>query len=136
MAVQTPTPPKVRPAATVPDVDRYAKPSPSSRVHIPNGAACAALIAAGIGSLVLGLLTTGAEIFAPLKTFLNFYNPVGPLAGKTTYAVLAFFISWPVLHNMWKTREMDFNRYMTYTLVLTGIGFLLTFPLVFEAFAH
>jgi len=102
---------------------------------MPNGAAAAAFVASGIGCLMIGLLTTLAEASAGIKAALNLYNPVGPLSGKTIGGVVVWLIAWIVLHYMWKDKEVDLRRMYIVTLVLLAIGFLLTFPPIFAAFA-
>ena len=102
---------------------------------IKTGPAAAAMIAGGVGAFVLGLITTGAEAIPGLKTSLNLTNPVGPLSGKTAVAVVAWLVSWVILHFLWKERDYNIDTALTITLILTGLGVLLTFPLVFEAFA-
>ena len=100
----------------------------------PTGPVAAALISAGIGSAVLGFLTTLAEASPAAKAFLNFYNPVGPLAGKTTYAVLAYLLSWAILAVVYRGRNPKLTTAFTITYVLLGLGLLGTFPIFFEAF--
>src|SRR5215207_4900659 len=73
-----------------------------------NGPAMAALVAAGIGSFALGLFIVLTEAIPAVKTFMNVYNPVGPLSGKSTFAVVAYVISWGVLAYLWKGKEMNF----------------------------
>lgn len=102
----------------------------------PTGPAAAALIAAGIGTFAVGALTSLAEASAGLKDSLNFYNPAGPLSGKTGVAIMIWLAAWIILHSAWKTRNPDIGRIFTWTLVLIGLGFLLTFPPIFEAFAR
>lgn len=99
------------------------------------GPAAAAFIAGGIGTFFVGLMTTLAEASAGIKTFLTWSTPVGPLSGKTTVGVLAWLIAWFVLNNMWKGKDYDMRRAFTITLVLIGLGLLLTFPPIFEVFA-
>jgi hypothetical protein len=99
------------------------------------GAASAAFVASGIGCLAIGLLTTLAEVSEGLKNALNWWNPAGPLTGKTGLGVIIWAVSWVILHRMWKDEERDFGRAFTLTLILIAIGFLLTFPPVFELFA-
>ena len=99
------------------------------------GPAAAAFIAGGIGTFFVGLMTTLDEASAGLKTFLTWSTPVGPLSGKTTVGVLAWLIAWFVLNNMWKGKDYDMRRAFTITLVLIGLGLLLTFPPIFEIFA-
>jgi len=100
-----------------------------------DGAAAAAIVAAGIGSTTLGLLTAGAEASAALKTALTLNAGVGALSGKTIGATIAFFLSWAVLHFLWKDKDVNFGRMATICMVLIAIGVLLTFPLVFQVFA-
>jgi uncharacterized protein YybS (DUF2232 family) len=102
--------------------------------RIPTGSAAAALISSGIGCLMIGLLTTGAVISEGLKSMLNWYNPAGPLTGKTGVAVLVWLIAWLVLHNSWKEKDMRLTQVLTWTLVLIALGLLGTFPPFFEAF--
>ncbi|MBI2370436.1 MAG: hypothetical protein HYV08_09435 [Deltaproteobacteria bacterium] len=101
---------------------------------LTNGAAAAAALASGIGSLALGLFTTLAQAIVPVKDALNLYNPVGPLSGKTTAAVAVWVVSWAILHGLWKDRQVEFGRVFLATLILIALGLLGTFPPFFEAF--
>ena len=93
------------------------------------------MIASGIGTLVIGLLTTIAEFSGGLGTFLNWWNPTGALSGKTGVGILAWLISWIVLNNLWKDKEYDLQKAFKTTLILIGLGLLLTFPPFFVLFA-
>jgi hypothetical protein len=93
------------------------------------------LLAAGIGCFTIGLFTTLAELSAPLKNGLNWYNPAGPLTGKTTLGVAAWLISWVILGVIWKGKSPALARIFTWTLVLIALALLLTFPPFFEAIA-
>jgi hypothetical protein len=107
----------------------------------PSGPAAAAIVAAGIASLVLGLMVTLAEFSADAKGFLDFAknyglgSGVGPLSGKVIVAVLAFVISWTILFFMWRGKEISVSRAFLATIVLVGLGFALTFPPIFLLFA-
>jgi hypothetical protein len=101
------------------------------------GKALAALVAAGIGCAALGVLTTLAELSPGLKSVLNFYDPVGPLSGKTTVAVIVWLIAWYALARRWHARPPVMTPALVATFVLIGVGFVGTFPLFFELFtAH
>lgn len=102
------------------------------RLH--NGPAAAAVLAAGVGSLALGLLTVLAEASMPLRNALSLYTPAGPLTGKTTGAVAIWLVVWLALHLAWGQREVDFGKVFAATLVLIALGLLGTFPPVFELF--
>jgi hypothetical protein len=99
-----------------------------------NGAAAAAIFAAGIGSFVLGLLTTLAAASKVLGNALAFYGPTGALSGKTTVAVVIWLAAWVLLHRTWKHRQVNFALIFLGTLILVGLALLGTFPLFFEAF--
>src|SRR5512138_3532455 len=92
------------------------------------GVASAAFVSSGIGCLFIGLMVTGAEASAGLKTALTWSSGVGPLSGKTGVGIIAWIISWAILHAMWKDKEMNFGKVFTATLILIALGFLLTFP--------
>lgn len=63
----------------------------------PFGPVAAVFLAAGIGSLVLGILTTLAEASDSFASKLRWSESVGPLSGKTITAVGAFLVSWGIL---------------------------------------
>ena len=101
---------------------------------VATGVAAAAMVAGGIGTFVLGLLTTGAEASEGLANALNWSNPVGPLSGKTGLAVIVWLISWYVLDRLWHSENRNLQQAFTITLILIGLGLLLTFPPFFELF--
>lgn len=105
---------------------------------IPDGPGAAAMVAAGGGIFVLGFLTTINEMSEGMHTFLatfEFGQGVGPLAGKTTLAVVAWLIAWGVLGAMWRDKDVDLGRMFTIGLSLGVAGAVLTFPPVFTLFA-
>ena len=105
-------------------------------VERPNGPAVAALIAAGFGVLMLGIFTVWAEASASFKDdVLNIKNRVGPLSGKTTFAVIAYFVSWAVLAvPLWK-KSIPMNTALLITGALVAGGIVGTFPKFFQLFA-
>lgn len=107
----------------------------SSKAKAAVGVASAAFVASGIGCLVIGLMVTGAEMSTGLRNALNWWNPAGPLTGKTGVGVIVWLVSWVILHTMWKDKDMEFGKVFTITLILIALGFLLTFPPIFTLFA-
>ena len=101
---------------------------------LKNGPAAAAVLASGIGSLALGVLTTLAQAMAPVKKALHFYDPAGSLSGETTVAVIVWLVAWAVLHVLWKSDQVDFGRVFIVTLILIVLGLFGTFPPIFQAF--
>jgi hypothetical protein len=96
----------------------------------PNGPVSAALLAGGIGSAVMGLVTVMNEV-APKSAFstsLVWSKPVGGLSGKSSLAILAFFIAWAILHFVWKDKETDFARISSIAIGLLVVGLIGTFP--------
>jgi hypothetical protein len=101
----------------------------------PEGPVAAAILAAGIGAFALGVLTTVAEASEGFKEVLTFYEPVGPLSGKTIGAVVIWLVAWAVLHLMYREKETESRKALTASLILIGLGVLGTFPIFFQAFA-
>lgn len=102
-----------------------------------DGPAAAAVISAGVGIFVLGLLTTLAVISESLKEFLTDFQGsvgVGALAGKTTLAVVAWLISWGILAFTLRDKDVDFRASFYIGLALGILGAIGTFPPFFEAF--
>lgn len=106
----------------------------SEQARIATGAAAAAMVASGAGVFVIGLLTTGAVISEELKAALNWWNPAGPLTGKTGLGVIVWLISWYILNRVLRTDDRGLKRAFAVTLILISLGLILTFPPVFEAF--
>ena len=119
---------------TLQATEQKAETAVQSKTRVSTGAAAAAFISGGIGALMLGLMTTGAVISEGLQNFLNWWNPAGPLSGKTGMAILAWLISWFILNNLWQDKDSNLAKAFTTTMVLIALGFILTFPPVFEAF--
>lgn len=101
----------------------------------PTGVGAAVLVAAGLGTFVIGLMTSLAELSEGLKNALNWYNPAGPLSGKTGTGVIVWLVAWIILHTAWKNKDVNLNRVFGWAMALIIVGFLLTFPPVFELFA-
>jgi hypothetical protein len=104
----------------------------------PEGPAAAAILAAGIGMFVLGLFTVLSEASVGIHDWLDgwdFDQGVGPLAGKTIVAVIAWAVSWIVLGLGWRRKDVNLKTWFWVALVLGALGFLGTFPPIFTAFA-
>ncbi|RJQ84019.1 MAG: hypothetical protein C4519_05785 [Desulfobacteraceae bacterium] len=111
--------------------DQKAKRDVSTKI---DGKISAAMLSSGIGCLVIGLMTTGAVISEWLKNALDWWNPAGPLSGKTSVGIIVWLIAWAIFHFLWKNQETDVKKTMKISLILIALGFVLTFPPVFEAF--
>lgn len=103
-------------------------------IELPNGPFVAAMVAMGLGCFTLGLVTILTEASPAIKTFLNFYNPVGPLSGKSIIAISTYFLSWGILALIFRGKNVNLKSWMTFALVLTGLSFFMTFPLFYQLF--
>ena len=107
----------------------------------PNGPVAAAFIAAGFACFVLGLIVVLNEAGILTGAVLDFSknygigSGVGPLSGKVILSTIAFLISWGVLGYLWRGKEVNFGRAFAVAAGFLVLGFLLTFPPVFEIFA-
>lgn len=91
-----------------------------------NGAAMAAILAAGIGSLAMGVfvLANEAGVFAAP----SLYGPAGGLSGRSTLAVVVWLAAWGILHARWQGRTVASRRVFGWTLGLIAIAVVATFP--------
>ncbi len=94
----------------------------------PTGSGAAALLAAGIGSLMDAVFAIAADKLAAIKRTMIFYKPTGPLSGITTCAIAVWLISWAILEWRWRGRMISLKTVSTAALILLGLSLLLTFP--------
>lgn len=100
-----------------------------------NGPSAAAILAAGIGLGVTGIVSALAEAIAAWGAALVWSKPVGDLSGKTTLGIAAWLVSWLILGLLWKDREVSFRPILIISAVLLAVGVVLTFPPVFDFIA-
>src|SRR6266545_7432763 len=98
----------------------------------PNGPVAASFLAAGVGSLTIGIGVVLNEASATIKNaigidfnaFLQFDKSfglgsgVGPLSGKVALAVIAFVVSWAIFYFWLRGKEVVFRNYFIVALVL------------------
>lgn len=107
---------------------------PAARIVLHNGSGAAALLAAGIGAIVLAVLDVTADHVGLFKSDMIFYKPTGPLSGVTTSAIIAWLIIWISLDFRWKKRNVALGRVVAAALVLLVLALVLTFPPVAHLF--
>jgi hypothetical protein len=100
------------------------------RQGVTNGAALASFLAAGIGAFAVGLIVILNE--AGLFVAPALYSPAGGVSGRTTLATALWLIGWALLHRRWKNRQLDARRVRLLSLILIGVGILLTLPPVWR----
>ena len=93
-----------------------------------NGPAGAAILAAGVGCCMLGLLACAADISKSLAELLTFYAPTGPLSGVTSSAILFWLATWFMLAKRWRAKTVAIGKINAAAFALLGLGLLLTFP--------
>jgi hypothetical protein len=93
-----------------------------------NGPAGAAILAAGLGCCMLGVLACAAERSRPLAQLLTFYQPTGPLSGVSSAAILSWLATWFILARRWRVKTVALAKINLVSFVLLGLGLLLTFP--------
>lgn len=98
------------------------------------GPATAAVMAAGFGAAVLGLLTTLAEASETVKDWLTLSEDVGPLSGKVVYSVVVWLVAWGVGYRLFRAARLTAGVLFV-AGVLLGLGLLGTFPVFFDLFA-
>jgi hypothetical protein len=101
--------------------------SATSATH-PNGSGTAALLAAGIGSLMVAVFAIAGDKSASIKSFFTFSKATGPLSGVTTSAILVWLVVWAILHARWSKRTVALGPIAAAAFILLALGVLLTFP--------
>jgi hypothetical protein len=100
----------------------------------PEGPIAAAIIAGGVGALVMGIVTTLSEASTSIADKLQWSDRVGPLSGKTIVTVIAWLVAWAALHVAYRTKPFETRRALTIALVLIALGVVGTFPTFFQLF--
>lgn len=105
-----------------------------------NGPGAAMMIAAGFGVLVLGILTVIPEFAsaASFKTWLQGWEwgqGVGPLAGKTSIATIAYFGCLISMWALWRLKDVNIKTAFYVGLGMGILGAIGTFPTFFQMFA-
>lgn len=104
----------------------------ASPAILTNGSAAAAILAAGIGSFVLGVLAVAGDKSALLKNWFTFYKPTGPLSGVTTSAIVVWLVCWGALEWRWRKTNVSAGLISALALALLLLGVMLTFPPIAE----
>jgi hypothetical protein len=99
----------------------------------PSGPAAAVVLAAGLGSFTLGLLSVLTAASSSVSSALTFSDRVGDLSGVTTITVLVYAGAWAVLALRWRRANLRLMRVATVTAILIALGLLGTFPPFFNA---
>jgi uncharacterized membrane protein YdbT with pleckstrin-like domain len=99
----------------------------------PSGPAAAVVLAAGLGSFTLGLLSVLTAASSAVSSALTFSERVGDLSGVTTITVVVYAGAWALLALRWRRANPPLMRIATAAAFLVGLGLLGTFPPFFNA---
>lgn len=123
------------PAATAspPAVDLDGTPFATYEAARPSGPAAAVVLAAGLASFALGLLSVLTAASSSVSAALTLSDRVGDVSGLTTAAAVVFFAAWGVLALTWRHADPPLARVAAATGVLIALGLLGTFPPFFNA---
>lgn len=100
--------------------------SQSPRLVTTNGAAMAAVLASGVGSLALAVFVLLNE--AGLFAAPTLYGPAGGVTGRTALATIVWLLAWGVIHARWKSRDVAAGPVLASTVVFVVLAIIGTFP--------
>jgi hypothetical protein len=95
---------------------------------ITNGRGAAAVLAAAIGALALGLAALAGDASPHVAAVLNIWKPTGPLSGVTDAAILVWLAAWFALSRRWARRAVNMVPVNLTALAMFVAALLLTFP--------
>jgi hypothetical protein len=122
------------PTTTAPRaVESRGAPPAAAEISRSSGPAAAVVLAAGLASFALGLLSVLTAASASVSSALTVSDRVGDLSGLTTAVAVVFFASWSVLAIRWRHADPPLIRVAAVSAVLIGLGLLGTFPPFFNA---
>ena len=99
------------------------------------GSVAASALSVGLGSVAFGVAVVASEAKPAIAAKLNWYNPSGPLSGKTGIGILVWLLSWAILSAAWRRGAPPLGSILATSLVFIALGFVLTFPPVFDVLA-
>ena len=114
------------------------------RAHVPGGVAVAALLAAMMGMLTLGVVNVFTTAFKGFNAWVHgvgkMWMPgaqgIGPYSGKETLSLLVWVAAWVVLHYALRDKDLSISNWLIVFLVGVGLATTLIWPPVFEHLAE
>jgi hypothetical protein len=112
--------------------------------ELPNGAAVAAYLAAVIGLLVLAIVALASDlnksfeqwVFGIGKLWMPGAQGIGPYSGKETLGLVAWLVTWVLLHFVLRKRQLDGRVWLIVFLIGIGVASTLVWPPVTQLFAR
>ena len=108
------------------------------------GAAQAAILSIMVGVLTLAFINLGTEVSDGFKETIHqlgkLWMPgaegIGPYSGKETLSLLAWLISWALLHILLRKRELNHRLVLVIFLFGVALATTLIWPPVYTGLAH
>lgn len=104
-------------------------------LRLATGAMIAALYAAVVGLLTLAIVNIASDVDGGFRAWITLHSGIGPYSGKVVLMLVAWAVSWPVLHVVLRRREVHVRTWFGVFLVLLLVATVLMWPPVFEAIA-
>lgn len=109
---------------------------------IPNAIAIAAYLSAMIGMLTLGIVVFASAASKPFeekvhaigKLWMPGAEGIGPYSGKETLMLVAWLVSWPILHFLLRRKQLSGALWLTIFLLGIGVATTLIWPPVWHFF--
>ena len=101
---------------------------PDDADRLATGPGAAAVLAAGIGCLALGVLAPASDAVPWLDRAMRLWPPSGSLSGVSTSAVVIWLCAWFLLARRWRRRDIVLWPVTLAASVMLVAGLLLTFP--------
>ena len=95
---------------------------------LPNGPGAAAILAAGVGSMALGVFAFAGDALPAARQAFDVWRPTGPLAGVTCATIAVWLGAWLGLSRLWSKRNVSFGAVNVAAFMMLLVGLLLTFP--------
>ncbi len=119
-----------------PVVERTVNAEEQDDSNVTYGGAAATILGAGIGSFIFGLLVLLSEASTDFaNNVLKISKEVGPLSGKVVYGMSGWLVAWAICFFVMRKRSYNLNVIFIVSLVLLGLGLLMSFPTFFDMFA-
>jgi hypothetical protein len=93
----------------------------------PAGPAAAVLIATGLASLVLGVLTGLVAAFPGVESALSVSQRVGDLSGVSIITIAVFFGVWGLMTAVWRRSSPSLSRVALISALFFGLCVVATF---------
>jgi hypothetical protein len=120
--------------ATSAEIEQPPAPAVPLGAEPPSGPAAALILAGGIATFCMGLVTTLGEASTGIADALQWNDRVGPLSGKTLITVIVFAFAWATFTALWRRANPPLRTVTIVSAVLIVLGLVGTFPTFFQAF--